>query len=114
MITKLIKYLLDAIPKGDHLHPHNEWISVRLDVVQEAADRLDWLEDGIKEWQNEYRLQYDRANRERSRANIAIRHLQAVLNESRSHAEQQKADTAAREWLESIGSESGKQLGSAL
>lgn len=36
---------------------------------------------------------------------VAISHLQAVLNQARSHAEQQAADTAARQWLESIGSE---------
>lgn len=35
----------------------------------------------------------------------AIRHLQAVLNEPRTHEAQQRADTAAREWLASIGSE---------
>ena len=35
----------------------------------------------------------------------AIGHLQAVLNEPRSHEAQQRADTAAREWLLSIGSE---------
>ena len=36
---------------------------------------------------------------------VAIGHLQAVLNKSRTHAEQQAADTAARDWLISIGSE---------
>lgn len=35
----------------------------------------------------------------------AIGHLQAVLNKARTHDEQQKADTAARDWLTSIGSE---------
>lgn len=35
----------------------------------------------------------------------AIRHLQSVLNQPRTHAEQQAADTAARNWLESIGAE---------
>jgi len=38
-------------------------------------------------------------------ARIAITHLQAVLNKPRTHAEQQAADTVAREWLTSIGSE---------
>lgn len=33
-----------------------------------------------------------------------ITHLQAVLNKARTHAEQQAADTAARDWLISIGS----------
>ncbi len=35
----------------------------------------------------------------------AINHLQAVLNKARTHDEQQAADTAARDWLTSIGSE---------
>ena len=35
----------------------------------------------------------------------AVGHLQAVLNQPRTHDEQQRADTAAREWLASIGSE---------
>jgi len=35
----------------------------------------------------------------------AIGHLQEVLNKPRSHEAQQRADTAARQWLESIGSE---------
>lgn len=35
----------------------------------------------------------------------AIGHLQAVLNKPRTHDEQQAADTAARDWLVSIGSE---------
>lgn len=36
---------------------------------------------------------------------VAIGHLQAVLNKARTHAEQQAADTAARDWLVSVGSE---------
>ncbi len=36
---------------------------------------------------------------------VAIGHLQAVLNKARTHYEQQQADTAARDWLLSIGSE---------
>ena len=36
---------------------------------------------------------------------LAIGHLQEVLNKPRTHGEQQLADTAAREWLLSIGSE---------
>jgi hypothetical protein len=35
---------------------------------------------------------------------VAIGHLNTVLNGCRNHAEQQAADTAAREWLISIGS----------
>lgn len=33
-------------------------------------------------------------------ASLAISHLEAVLNGARTHAQQQAADTAARDWLE--------------
>ena len=36
-------------------------------------------------------------------ARVAIGHLQAVLLGSKTHDEQQRADTAARDWLASIG-----------
>lgn len=36
---------------------------------------------------------------------IAIKHLQAMLNGARNFQDQQDADTAARDWLVSIGSE---------
>jgi hypothetical protein len=42
------------------------------------------------------------------RLQAALRHLHAVLNGARTHDEQQAADTAAREWLASIGSEPGR------
>lgn len=33
---KVQKYLRDAIPQGPHPEPHNEWVDVRLDVVEGA------------------------------------------------------------------------------
>jgi len=41
----------------------------------------------------------------RATARTAIGHLQAVLNKPRTHHDQQRADTLAREWLASIGSD---------
>jgi hypothetical protein len=46
----LIKGLADAIPLGPHPNPHGEYITVRLDFVQEAVDQLDWLDKGSDEW----------------------------------------------------------------
>lgn len=86
---KLVKYLSDAIPKGSHPNPHSEWISVRLDVVQNCIDQLEWLEAGILEWQSEYNKQQRNSKVAQAIARIAVGHLQAVLNESRSHQEQQ-------------------------
>lgn len=50
---KIVKGLSDAIPLGPHPDPHAEWISVRLDFVQAAIDRIEWLEKGVTEWREE-------------------------------------------------------------
>ena len=71
----------------------------------ELIDRVDWLEKGNAEWRSEALSAKAQARAARAAARIAISHLQAVLNKPRTHAEQQAADTAARDWLESIGSE---------
>lgn len=102
---RLLKYLADSIPQGPHPEPHAEWVSVRLDVVQTAIDHIEWLEKGNDEWRNLYAAENRHAKAARATAQIAIQHLQEVLNKARSHDEQQRADTAARQWLESIGSE---------
>lgn len=103
--SRLLKYLADAIPLGQHQEPHAEWVSVRLDVVQTAIDHIEWLEKGNEEWREMAVSAGKQANASRATARIAIGHLQAVLNKARTHAEQQAADTAARDWLTSIGSE---------
>lgn len=101
----LVKYLQDSIPLGEHPTPHTERISVRLDVVQEAIDHIEWLEKGNAEWRGIAASNARQAEMDRATARVAINHLQAVLNKARTHDEQQKADTAARDWLASIGSE---------
>jgi len=40
----------------------------------------------------------------RTTGRVAIKHLQAVLNNARTHYDQQRADTTARDWLISVGS----------
>lgn len=103
--SRLIKYLVDSIPKGEHPNPREERVSVRLDVVQETIDHIEWLEKGNEESRLMYLESHRQANAARATARIAIGHLQSVLNKCRTHAEQQAADTAARDWLTSIGSE---------
>lgn len=103
--ARLLKYLADAIPLGPHPNPHSEWVSVRLDVVQTSIDHIEWLKKGNEE-RRLAGLSADRqAKAARATARIAIGHLQAVLNKARTFDEQQCADTAARDWLTSIGSE---------
>jgi hypothetical protein len=103
--ARLIKYLNDAVPAGPHPEPHAEWVQVRLDVVQTAADHIEWLEKGNEEWRQMIVATERGYKAEAAARRIAVGHLQAVLNKARTHAEQQAADTAARDWLTSIGSE---------
>ena len=100
---KIVKYLSDAIPKGEHSDPSNEFIPVRLDVAQKAIDRIDWLDKGVDEWRGLALMREAQARTMTAMARLAIHHLQAVLNNARTHHDQQAADTAARDWLESIG-----------
>lgn len=121
----ITKQLRDAIPLGDHQTPHAEYITVRLDVVQAAADELaarhsksvyldnlhyffaqtdgtyKYPSGAIGDLLRQAKTEIEGASRER----LAITHLQEVLNKPRTHAQQQNADTAARAWLISIGSE---------
>lgn len=102
---KLKKFLADAIPLGEHPSPYEEMVRVRLDVLQECIDRLDWLEKGNAEWRGVALSNASQARAAQATARIAIGHLQAVLGKACSHHEQQAADTAARDWLLSIESE---------
>lgn len=52
--SRLVKYLEDAIPPGSHPKPHSVWVSVRLDVVQQAIDHIEWLKKGNEEWRDMY------------------------------------------------------------
>lgn len=70
------------------------------------TDAIEWLEKGLAEWRDLAVSNQHQARAARATARVAIAHLQNVLNTPRTHAEQQAADTAARDWLESIGSES--------
>lgn len=115
----VVKYLRDAVPLGEHPTPHAEFITVRLDTVQAAADAIEafdddkeWIEKGLAEWRSmalknaKHALKNAKhAEMARATARVAINHLQSVLNKPRTHAQQQDADTAARDWLLSIGSE---------
>jgi hypothetical protein len=73
--------------------------------VGEVLDDVEWTEKGLAEWRDVAQTKARQAEAARATARVAIHHLQAVLNKPRTHAEQQAADTAARDWLISIGSE---------
>jgi hypothetical protein len=71
----------------------------------EEIDHIDWLDRGVDEWREEALSQQQKVHAAHAKARTAIAHLQCVLNKPRTFDEQQAADTAARDWLESIGSE---------
>lgn len=97
---RIIKYLSDSIPKGNHSEPHKEYVQVRLDVIQEAIDSIEWMDKGITEWRDRSDSNATQAKAARATARIAINHLIAVLKHSDPNAD---ASVAANEWLESIG-----------
>ena len=75
------------------------------DEIARLEDRIDWLENGLAEWRDLAMSNDRQAKAAHATARVAIRHLQGVLNMARTHAEQEAADTAARDWLVSIGND---------
>ena len=73
--------------------------------VPSDSDALDWAEKGLAEWRDESQKKARHLVAVQATARVAIGHLQAVLNKPRTHDEQLRADTLARDWLTSIGSE---------
>ena len=105
LTKELTKALSDAIPKGPHPDPRLELIQVRLDLVQAAIDQIDWLDRGVDEWREEALSQQQKVHAAKAMVRIAIKHLHEMLNKARTATESYAADTAARDWLTSIGSE---------
>lgn len=71
----------------------------------EAIDHIEWLEKGNSEWRNLAIIRSRQAEAARATARVAIDHLEAVLSKAKTANEQMTIDTAARNWLESIGME---------
>ena len=68
-------------------------------------DKIEWLEKGNAEWRDLALTNARQASAAQATARIAITHLQEVLNKAQTFDEQIDADTDARNWLISIGSE---------
>lgn len=99
---RLTKAFSDAI-KEPKTSPTDDWVNVGRGFLEEAIDHFDWLEKGNEEWRSEYQRASKQAEMARATARVAIGHLDKVLNGCRNASEQQAADTAARDWLASIG-----------
>ena len=93
---RAIEALMDAI--SSEKNPCNDWVSVGRGFLQDAIKL-------IRDWRFIAETNAKQARAARATQRVAIEHLQAVLNCSRTHDEQQQADRRARDWLESIGSE---------
>lgn len=83
--------------------PHG--VATAAQKLDALSDDIEWIEKGLAEWRAEALEKARHLTAVQATARVAIGHLQAVLNKARTHAEQQAADTAARDWLASIGSE---------
>lgn len=78
---------------------------VMLFTAGRLSDALDWAEKSRAEWRDVAETKARHLVAVQATARVAIGHLQAVLNKPRTSDEQLRADTLARDWLTSIGSE---------
>jgi hypothetical protein len=76
-----------------------------VDSEDDLADTIEWLEKGVAEWRASAISSEKQARAAKATARVAIEHLRNVLNKARTHDDQQRYDTAARDWLDSIGHE---------
>ena len=72
-------------------------------TLDEAIDRISWLESGIAEWRSVAMQNSRQTETARATARTAITHLQNILHKAITADEQMKVDTDARDWLLSIG-----------
>lgn len=78
---------------------------VMLYTAGSLPDALLYAESDRAQWREQAETKARHLVAVQATARVAIGHLQAVLNQSRTHDEQLAADTLARDWLTSIGSE---------
>jgi hypothetical protein len=71
----------------------------------ELKDEVEWNDKGLAGWRDRAMSEIKQAKAARATAQIAITHLQKVLDIRSSYDDLKAAETAAREWLESIGAE---------
>ena len=102
---KALATLRDYVERSTHWREGGATRHDALRALAELADDARDSESGIVQWSERAQTNARHAEAERATARVAIGHLQAVLNKPRTHHDQQRADTLARDWLTSIGSE---------
>ncbi len=80
-------------------------IDQQLPQLREALDDVEWTEKGLAEWRAVAQEKGRHLAALQATTRIAIGHLQSVLNTAHTHSEQHAAESLARDWLVSIGSE---------
>jgi hypothetical protein len=108
ILVKVFTTLTDYVERTTHWREggaDRHEAKLALKDVGEVLDDIEWTEKGLAEWRDVALSNEKQARAAQATARIAITHLQSVLNKPRTHAEQQAADTAARDWLVSIGSD---------
>ena len=80
-----------------------DMIDAELPALRAGLDDAEVTEKGLAEWRAMALANAKHTEAARATSRVAIGHLQAVLLGSKTHDEQQRADTAARDWLASIG-----------
>lgn len=100
-----LETLRDYVQRSTHWQEGGADRHAAIEALGELADDIEWTDKGLAEWRDRAMSNDRQAKAARASARVAIGHLQAILNESRTFAESQTAETAARDWLESIGSE---------
>ncbi len=102
--SELLDALGDALAKTGN--QAEDWVHVGRGFVSAAIDQIEYLNKGLNEWRELWMGAARQNSRSQAALKIATAHLHEVLNKARTHAEQVSADASARNWLESIGSES--------
>lgn len=107
-LVRVFTTLTDYVERTTHWREggadrHNAKLALK--AYGDVLDDVEWTEKGLAEWRDMAQTNARQVEAALATARVAIHHLQAVLNKPRTHDEQQRADTAARDWLISIGSE---------
>lgn len=95
----------------NYVHRTTHWEEGRPDrhdaiqALKALPDQIDWIERGIVEWREVAQQNGKRATMARATARVAITHLQTILNGRLDANQMLAAESAARDWLESIGEE---------
>jgi hypothetical protein len=97
--------LAEHQPAPEYAEAWQKMLKEQAEEIARLEDRIDWLENGLAERRDMALSNARQAKAVRATARVAIGHLQGVLNMARTYAEQQAADTAARDWLASIGND---------